>query len=264
MPIASDRMLHEEDRRAAEAVRLDGVAAEDVGRLVGLLGELRAARSRARPPRRPGRRSSPGPSASRSRRTCSAAATRCSGSTSMAPDIPEVLGTLGLDAEADDAEPRVALARHLTRPDHPLTARVMVNRVWQHHFGTGLVATPSDFGRMGAAAEPSRTARLAGRRVRPQRVVDQASPPADPHVQHLPAGEHPSRRRPARSTPTAGSSGGSRLVDWRPRRSATRSSASAARSTPRWPAPASTSSTRRAASPTTSPSRSSTPPAVGG
>ena len=44
---------------------------------------------------------------------------------------------------------RTALANWLTSPDHPLTARVIVNRLWHHHFGRGIVATPSDFGRHG-------------------------------------------------------------------------------------------------------------------
>jgi hypothetical protein len=49
----------------------------------------------------------------------------------------------------DTAHPRAELAKWVTSPDNPLTARVMVNRIWQFHFGRGIVATPNDFGRMG-------------------------------------------------------------------------------------------------------------------
>jgi mono/diheme cytochrome c family protein len=50
----------------------------------------------------------------------------------------------------EEQQRRIALARWMVDPANPLTARVMVNRLWQYHFGEGLVSTPSDFGANGA------------------------------------------------------------------------------------------------------------------
>ena len=68
------------------------------------------------------------------------------------PNIPVVFGSIdGIDRNSDDRDRRMALARWITDPQNPLTARVMVNRIWQWHFGVGLVDTPNDFGVSGSA-----------------------------------------------------------------------------------------------------------------
>ncbi|MGH9800829.1 MAG: DUF1553 domain-containing protein [Blastocatellia bacterium] len=55
------------------------------------------------------------------------------------PELPEAT-----------AKPRAELARWIVAPENPLTSRVMVNRIWKYHFGQGIVATPNDFGKVGA------------------------------------------------------------------------------------------------------------------
>jgi hypothetical protein len=77
------------------------------------------------------------------------------------PEVrPGVLSVLATPRAFDWKQPapevktsgrRLAFAEWLTQPEHPLTARVLVNRLWLHHFGEGIVSTPDNFGRTGAA-----------------------------------------------------------------------------------------------------------------
>jgi hypothetical protein len=55
-----------------------------------------------------------------------------------------------LTVDSSESERRLALAEWITSAENPLTPRVLVNRIWQYHFGTGIVDTPSDFGFLGS------------------------------------------------------------------------------------------------------------------
>jgi hypothetical protein len=59
----------------------------------------------------------------------------------LATDVPEL--------PKDATKPRLQLANWVVDSENPLTARVIVNRIWEYHFGQGIVGTPNDFGRMG-------------------------------------------------------------------------------------------------------------------
>lgn len=63
---------------------------------------------------------------------------------------PRIESMAALSSQSTDAQRRIALANWICSPENPLPARVLVNRLWHHHFGSGLVATPSDFGLGGA------------------------------------------------------------------------------------------------------------------
>ena len=71
--------------------------------------------------------------------------------TEIAPHVLTSISSVDLPQDSGDQQRRAALAKWITSPDNPLAARVMVNRIWQYHFGYGLVETSSDFGLNGAS-----------------------------------------------------------------------------------------------------------------
>ena len=80
----------------------------------------------------------------------------------VAPRVPRFIDKLELAANAKESQRRRSLADWIVSPRNPLTARVMVNRIWLYHFGRGLVSSPSDFGLNGSSpSHPQLLDRLA-------------------------------------------------------------------------------------------------------
>lgn len=147
---SNDRWPHENDTRKADVVQLAGLSSTDVDAVLKLNTQLRSARSKLN-------RYAAGP------KVFAANFSEISQPTWLLnrgdpmnrrsivpPAIPRVLGDLELATDTPEVERRLALANHLIDKNHPLTSRVIVNRVWHHFFGSGLVDTPSDFGTMGS------------------------------------------------------------------------------------------------------------------
>ena len=119
---------------------------------------------------------------------------KCIAGNSNPADIPFAGGSSGR---------RLALAEWIASPDNPLTARVMVNRLWQHHFGEGIGANAERFRHERRPAFASGAARLAGHAVRREEVEPQGDAPADAHFEHLSAvdRESPERKKYAEIDP---------------------------------------------------------------
>ena len=103
---------------------------------------------------------------------------------------------------------RKELAEAIADPHNPLTARVFVNRIWQQHFGRGIVGTPSNFGSLGERpTHPELLDWLAAT------FVESGGSVKALHRQivlsrDVPPGRRPRTRRTRRSTPTTATSGG--------------------------------------------------------
>ena len=187
-----DRLPRNDDTRAASQVKLKNLSAEQTNALVSLIATIRKKEGELN-------RLTAGPQIYAASFTTPDTTWLLRRGDPMqrmaklAPAIPSALGQAEIAPDAPEPRRRLALAKLLTQPDHPLTARVLVNRVWQTHFGNGLVDTPSDFGKWGAAPPtPELLAWLALGFTRKGWSLKKTAQ-AHRHLAHLSAGE-PSTR----------------------------------------------------------------------
>lgn len=146
--------------------RFDHLAEDEAIAARALLGDLKIARTElesvtAQPTVYAGRYVQPGPTHRLYRGEAQAKREE------VAPNAPAIFTNLQLAKDSPESERRKKLAEWIASPENPLTARVLVNRIWQFHFGRGLVDTPSDFGEAGVPpTHPQLLDWLAGELVR--------------------------------------------------------------------------------------------------
>ena len=139
------RMLHPQDTRPADAVHLKGLDRRATTALVATNSQMRAVgaeynRLRAGP------QLFAGTFAPARETFLMVRGDPMVKGPAVAPAGPALFSSPAMAVDTPESVRRIRLAQLIAAPDNPLTSRVLVNRVWQHIFGTGIVDTPSDFG----------------------------------------------------------------------------------------------------------------------
>ena len=100
--------------------------------------------------------------------------------------VPAILRLSAPAPEVKTKSGRLELADWIVDPRNPLPARVMANRIWQGHFGDGIVRTPDNFGRLGDRPCNPELLDYLAKTFHRERLVDQEDAPADHALEDLP------------------------------------------------------------------------------